>query len=383
MESNIKNNGRNIGIDVLRGLCILAVILLHINIHFGLSETFLATALPKKLYNLLFWSGYYGVVIFFTLSGYLITGSILKKWDSLSAMDLKTFYWFRFSRIMPLLALLLSVLSILHLTGADGYVVDPEKTPLWRAIFSVLTFHFNWLEIRVGYLPANWDVLWSISIEESFYLVFPVVCLFLKKEWQFVFLLALFMAVSPWARTQLYAGNDLADRNHLAYLDSLAIGCMAAILSARIKFPRWAYPTFLVAGWALVILVVFFRGIVFKSGLAELGLNVTLLSVGVGAIVLWMHQNQASGRERKRRIYDGLKNMGTYSYEIYLTHMFVVLVAAKVYKHFSPEPRWLVPFILVTVILCHLSGKAVFHFFSEPVNTWLRKKWIPKKNGAK
>lgn len=127
---------RNIGIDLLRGFCILTVILLHINIHLGLTNTFLMDVLPKKLFALLFWSGYYGVLIFFTLSGYLITHSILKKWGSLSHINPKTFYWFRFSRIIPMLTLLLLLLCALHLAGVDGYVIDPQKTSLARAVFS-------------------------------------------------------------------------------------------------------------------------------------------------------------------------------------------------------------------------------------------------------
>lgn len=369
---------RNIGIDLLRGFCILTVILLHINIHLGLTNTFLMDVLPKKLFALLFWSGYYGVLIFFTLSGYLITHSILKKWGSLSHINPKTFYWFRFSRIIPMLTLLLLLLCALHLAGVDGYVIDPQKTSLARAVFSVYTFHLNWLEIQVGYLPGNWDVLWSISIEESFYLVFPLVCLFLRKEWHFVFLLALFLAVSPWARTQLYPGNELADRNHLAYLDCIAIGCMAAIIATRVKFTRWVNLTFLLLGWALLLLVLVFRSWVYKSGLADWGLNVTLLSLGTGLVVLWMHQNHASGKEKNRWFYAWLKNMGTYSYEIYLTHMFVVLLGVKAFKYMALGPHWLIPFILLVVIACYVLGMLLFRYFSEPLNRWLRKSGLPQ-----
>ena len=155
----------------------------------------------------------------------------------MSKIELKTFYWQRFSRIIPLLALLLIVLSILHSADVHGFVINSEQTSLSRAIFSALTFHINWLEIQVGYLPANWDILWSISIEETFYLFFPIICLFLKREWQFVIVLLLFLVVSPWARTNLYLGNELADRNHLAFLDSIALGCMTAIIvKSKINF---------------------------------------------------------------------------------------------------------------------------------------------------
>ena len=51
-----------------------------------------------------------------------------------------------------------------------------------RALFSALTFHLNWLEAKTGYLPANWDVMWSLSVEEMFYLFFPLVCLVFVGE---------------------------------------------------------------------------------------------------------------------------------------------------------------------------------------------------------
>ncbi|UTW64000.1 acyltransferase [bacterium SCSIO 12741] len=365
---------RNLGIDVLRGLSILTVVLLHLNIHFGISDTFLKELLPKKLFSLLFWSGYYGVVVFFTLSGYLITHSIINKWGGLSKIEIKTFYWQRFSRIMPLLVTLLVVLSILHLENVPGFVINPEKTSLGRALFSALTFHINWLEIQVGYLPANWDVLWSISIEEMFYLFFPMVCLFLKKEWQFVVLLALFLMISPWARTELYPGNELADKNHLAYLDSIALGCMVAIICSKMTFAKWLNWTFLLIGWSMVILIFVYKGFVYKSGLIGLGLNVTILSVGVSLILLWMHQKYPLKNERIRWIYSWLRYLGAYSYEIYLTHMFVVILMARLYRKFDLSEKWLLPFLLSSILISFLLGKLTFNYFSEPVNRWLRRK---------
>lgn len=366
---------RNIGIDVLRGLSILAVILLHLNIHFGFSNTFLKEVLPTKLFSLLFWSGFYGVVVFFTLSGYLITSSILNKWGTLSTIDIKRFYWLRFSRIIPLLVVLLLVLSILHLAEIEGFVINPEQTSLSRAIFSALTFHINWLEIQVGYLPANWDILWSISIEETFYLFFPIICLFLKKEWQFAIVLVLFLIVSPWARTQLYEGNELADKNHLAFLDSIALGCMAAIISKKLTFPSWLTRTFLIIGWFSVILIFVFRSLVYKSGIINLGLNITILSFGVSLILLWMHEKHHTGTAKSRTVYNWLIPMGRYSYEIYLTHMFVVLLASSIFNSFSLDENWLIPFSLLTISFSYLLGKIVFIYFSEPVNSWLRKKY--------
>lgn len=376
-HTKIKSN-RNIGIDVFRGLSILAVILLHLNIHFGISNTFLKEFLPKKLFSVLFWSGFYGVVVFFTLSGYLISHSIIKKWGGLAKINWKRFYWFRFSRIIPLLTLLLVVLSILHLGNFQGFTINSEQSSLGRAIFSALTFHINWLEIQVGYLPANWDILWSISIEETFYLFFPLICLFLKKDWQFVFVLLLFLFVSPWARTHLFLGNDLADKNHLAFIDSIALGCMTAIIASKWTFKKSLYWTFLILGWAMLLLIFAFKGFVYKSGIVDLGLNLTILSLGVSFLLLWMHEKQRTGKERNWILLRFLRNMGIYSYEIYLSHMFVIILGARLFKRLDLSSDWLIPFLLLNIVASYFLGKLIFTYFSEPLNLRLRKRWAGK-----
>lgn len=364
---------RNIGIDILRGVSILLVVLLHINIHFGFKNSFLAEALPPMLFSFLFWNGMYGVVIFFTLSGYLITTSILKRSEELSSINLRQFYWYRFSRIMPPLLALLLVLSVLHLTSVEGFVINPNKASLLRALVAVLTFHLNWLEIQVGYLPANWDVLWSISIEECFYLVFPVVCFFLKKDGHFAFILLAFLFISPWARVELFPENDLAYKNHLGSIDAIAMGCMTAILAHRRTLPRKLLMVFLLLGVGLMVLVMFFKGVVWRSGITPLGLNVTLLSLGVSLVVFWMHHLQHSGKQRNYRALNGLRRMGLYSYEIYLTHMFVVILAAQYFRSAELGPDWLVPFAALCVLLSYGLGWLVATRFSEPVNLRLRK----------
>jgi len=364
---------RNIGIDIFRGVCILAVILLHLNIHFGFTNTFLKDDLPSKLFTLLFWNGYNGVVIFFTISGFLITSSIIKKWGGLSNINLKKFYWYRFTRITPLLFLLLLVLSAFHLLAIEGFIINPSKTSLLRAIIAVLTFHLNWLEIQVGYLPANWDVLWSISIEETFYLVFPLVCIFLKKEWQFVIILIIFLIISPWARTQLYPDSELGSKNHFAFLDAIAFGCMTAIITYRIHIPNLLNKLFLFIGWSLIILVFVFKSVVYKSGLVGLGLDMTIQTIGVSLVLLWMHEKQHSGKQKNRLVLNGLRRMGIYSYEIYLTHMFCIVFGVKIFKNLNLTEQWIVPFSILLIFLSFFIGKITFKYFSEPINLRLRK----------
>lgn len=362
---------RNVSIDIIRGLAILSVLLLHLNIHFSYSGTFLKEWLPGKLFSLLFWSGFYGVVIFFTLSGYLITLSALRKWGALFDVNVMQFYALRAARILPLLIALLLVLVCLHYLQVSEFVVNEEQVSLGQTVFSALTFHINWLQIQVGYLPANWDVLWSISIEESFYLVFPVLCLLIRKEWHLVLILCTFFVISPLARTLWYVGNELGDRNHLAYIDSLSVGCFVALASVRLKLGKRIQLTSLVLGAGLLILVLVYRSFVYQAGLTKSGLNITLLSTGVGLLLVYLH-HPSSTNFVCPRAFAWLQRMGEFSYEIYLTHMFVVLGGAAAYRAMSLNPGWLIPTSVGLIVISYWLGMFIHQYFSEPLNQRLR-----------
>lgn len=71
-----------------------------------------------------------------------------------------------------------SILSVILLHCKIHLPIDPS----FLSIFSALTFQINWLESKVGYLPANWDILWSLSMEAVFYLFFPILCFMLHKQ---------------------------------------------------------------------------------------------------------------------------------------------------------------------------------------------------------
>src|SRR6478736_5028023 len=100
------------GIDVLRGLCIIAVVLHHINLRIHFRESGLGLWIGPAANRVLFWSGYYGVRVFFVISGFLITTWSLKRWGSLSRLDRRQFYLMRFARIVPCLIGLLVLLSV-------------------------------------------------------------------------------------------------------------------------------------------------------------------------------------------------------------------------------------------------------------------------------
>src|SRR3954464_6499632 len=102
------------GVDLLRGLAILAVLCNHVNMRLFLADIPYTAGLPHQLVATLFWSGQRGVQIFFAISGFLITSTSIRRWGSLSRVEAPAFYRLRFARIAPLLLLLLLVLSLLH-----------------------------------------------------------------------------------------------------------------------------------------------------------------------------------------------------------------------------------------------------------------------------
>ena len=125
------------------------------------------------------------------------------------------------------------MLAALHGLDVPGFVI--ETTSLARAALAALGMHLNWLEARTGYLPAAWNVLWSLSVEEAFYLAFPLLCMLALAtgERLLKLTLLLFVALGPFARVAFPDNEIWADHSYLSCLDGIAIGCLAALWPAR------------------------------------------------------------------------------------------------------------------------------------------------------
>jgi peptidoglycan/LPS O-acetylase OafA/YrhL len=104
-------------IDVLRDASILVVLILHFNLAYKLVISPFATVLSARLVNAVVWNGNYGVIVFFVISGYLITSTALRRFGNLGQVSTKAFYTFGFARIFPCLLLLLPIITVLAIAG--------------------------------------------------------------------------------------------------------------------------------------------------------------------------------------------------------------------------------------------------------------------------
>ncbi len=359
------------GVDLLRGLAILLVLMNHVNMRLLFAHVHYTRGLPRPLVTALVWNGQLGVQMFFAVSGFLITSTSLRRWGSLGAVSMKGFYLLRFARIAPLLLMLLAILSVLHLAHLRDFVVSAKEGGLPAALFAALTFHVNLFEATRGYLPGNWDILWSLSVEETFYLVFPVAALLLGRSKQFAMLLLLFVVLGPLGRTVLTHGNEVwQEYSYLGGTDAIAMGCLTALLlQHRHRLSAAGLRACLVAGTILTGFMLFFSAIADAWGLERTGLGMSLMGLGTSLLIAFFAQTPW----KASRLFSPLLSIGQRSYEIYLTHMFVVFACFHLFVHFGKPLHWAWPLFGVVILLAGLIGELVAHGYSEPMNRWLRR----------
>ncbi|HZD75580.1 MAG TPA: acyltransferase [Acidobacteriaceae bacterium] len=360
------------GVDLLRGLAIFFVLMNHVNMQLLFAHVPYTRGLPKQLVWSLVWNGQQGVQIFFAVSGFLITATSLRRWGSLSHVSVADFYRLRFARIAPLLLGLLTVLSVLHLLHVRHFVVSAQTGGLGRALVAALTFHVNWLEAHRGYLPGNWDILWSLSVEEAFYLAFPWVCRFFGRGKLLIALLLAFIVLGPFGRSVLAHGNPVwREYSYLGGMDAIAMGCLTAIaLHGRRLSRGWLWLLGGMGG-ALLVFCLLFSRTAYAWIPERTGLYMSLVSVGAAMLIAVAAQTGW----RSPRAFAPLLRAGQRSYEIYLTHIFVVVALDAAFVAAGAAMRAVPLFFLGVLVIAGLLGEAVARFYSEPMNRWLRWRW--------
>lgn len=302
-------------LDGLRAVSILIVFLSHAGLH-------------------KFFPGLFGVTVFFFLSGYLITTLLRLEQEQTGRVSLGQFYLRRTLRIFPPFYLILLAVVVLVQSGA----LKGEFS--WRAVGAQGLYLSNYYEIFVGGgQPPGTEVFWSLSVEEHFYLLFPLLFIVLQRwvpqrRHQFQVLLLLSAGVLAWRVALVYGFHVVpldAPTNHFprtchatdTRLDALLFGCMLAVWGNPVldptRFSRrfWLYGA-LPAGLVLLGASFAIRGAGFRETLRYTVQGLALFPVFIAAI-----------RGTDSWLYRGLnwswmRRLGVLSYSFYLTHSIII-----------------------------------------------------------
>ena len=365
----VERPARNPGIDLLRGLSIVLVVMHHTALRIPLEKGALGDWLPEWFLYGIQYNGFESVFLFFVISGFLITSNSLARWGALAAIDAKAFWRRRAARILPCLLILVAVLCGLALAGVPHYVLERPTQTLPRAVLAAIGLHINVYESNTGYLPASWDVLWSLSIEEAFYLAFPLVCLLLGRTRLLVPALLLLALDIPVVRAGIHHDEIWSETNYLQGMAAIATGVLAALLVRRWPAVRRSTVRWTTALGVVGLLAIWFAGselwhvLRFKYML--------VLTFAAAALVLAARWRAALDTTPPLRAFSWLRSFGRLSYEIYLAHMFVVWLVVDRFTAAGADLRtgwiWYPPVLAGAWAL----GWLVARFISSPLERWL------------
>lgn len=209
-----------------------------------------------------------------------------------------------------------------------------------------------------------------------FYLFFPLAARFLGRK-LFLVLLYAFIAAGPFARTILSHGNEVwQEYSYLGGMDSIALGCLTALLLARSTFSQRALRIFATLGALLLIFTLCFTRLPMAVALSNMGLDMTLIALATCFIII----AAAQSRWQAPLFLSPLVNLGQRSYEVYLTHMFVVFAMFGIFLAIGQPMSAVIPLFLIVTGLSAVLGEIVARLYSEPLNRLIRARFSVRPN---
>ena len=326
-EARTRHLGRGhlVPLDGLRGIAILAVMASHV-----FAVNYEAQPLPVQLAGRLFFWGQWGVDLFFVLSGFLITGILV---DSLELPHFfRNFYMRRVLRIFPLyfgiLFLLFALTTVLHIQ--------------WHGLQIPLLLYLqnSWrLQPLTELLGKNITLnhLWSLAIEEQFYLLWPLL-VFLARTPRRVLtvaatgcVLALCFRLVLWG---LWHNGFTTHYNMFARADALLLGAVLALLYRSALWPavlRWSRPAFLALAALLVCSTVESGGSPLASPLWLYAVHYSFVAVAAGSLLAWSLRAGLFSQMCRSHF---LRFFGKYSYGLYVLHMTFLPLLTRLLRPF-------------------------------------------------
>lgn len=352
-------------LDGLRGIAITLVLMRHYIHH------------PSLLLLGPQW-GWMGVNLFFVLSGFLITAILLRLTSHPDA--LKTFYARRTLRVFPIY---FAALLIYFIASASVGTPQPLKTVLLyctflQAFVPPLITHLQ-IVPHPDWVVMGFAVLWSLSVEEYFYVLWaPVVVFFRANRRTLLIILAVVLFITPWIRF-FYPDPRGGQELFIAQMDSLAAGCLIGILW-RDHGERWKQSIQRHVGWfywgvavflGLAIWIDFATGIT-KRNLLDFrifnALDYTVLWFAWGLwLVATLAVSGTTGWMARILRNPVLLWLGRISYCLYVVHYPIYLALRNYFSHSLA----LIIALAISLAISSLSWR----YFEGPIARWKQEKF--------
>jgi peptidoglycan/LPS O-acetylase OafA/YrhL len=336
---------RILGFDGIRGLSVLAVILTHLHVYPVLEQVGLLSPKITPMIN-----GTIGVQAFFILSGFLITYLLIRENATTGTVSLRNFFVRRALRIFPIYWLVLILLFIMTMwlnTGVD------RRTFVYAFLYS-----YNFVpNVLYSNLIGH---TWSLAVEEHFYLVWPVIFVFLfrRNPNHLTMLLIVAIAGSYLLFDVLQSNEALMNAYFVGRWTpfagrEIAFGCLGALLvtSAQLSFRR-----FLGSRIAIALGVAFYA-----SSLVPVLPAPYMRPIGLALVIFWIFLNQESRLVRFLEIRP-LAYLGMISYGVYMYQGF--FLATGPYRF--PGQEW-PPHSQAGLLLLAIVAPLSFHFLERPI----------------
>jgi peptidoglycan/LPS O-acetylase OafA/YrhL len=317
-------------LDTLRFLAFLGVFIFHVMPHdvaFYLQHPIIPLPVAR-LFTAACGAGAFGVDLFFALSSYLITVLLIRERTvSADGLHVKFFYIRRILRIWPLYFFVITIAVLL------SFVVREQHLG-WPYVAGYLLLAGNWMYAWLGPPISIATPLWSISIEEQFYLIWPLVCRRLSRRGMIGIAIGLLVAANL-ARVWLVSTHVLGagvEYNTFARLDPIAWGIIVALVlgedAPRLSVLQRAL-LFLssIALWCTVS--EFARLNAPKAVAPVIGTLVGRPLVAVGAIAMLIACIGAPSAGFRWMTAPWLRYLGRISYGLYVYHMAGLLLARR------------------------------------------------------
>lgn len=304
--------------------------------------------------------GFVGVDVFFVISGFLITGLIVREVQSTGRLSLSRFYARRIRRLLPATAVVLAATAALTLL-----VLPPLRWPsISLDIAASATYIVNWrLAGSVDYLasedaPSPVQHFWSLAVEEQFYIVWPLLILALvwwqrRSRWPLgkVLMAGLAAIAVPsfvWSVISTHTSPGQAYFATTTRLWELAVGAALAIGAVRLaKLPTSVARAL---GWLGIVAIVV-AAVTFDSATIFPGYTALLPTLGTAAVIAAGMSHSERGVGRVLAVAP-LQDIGALSYSLYLWHWPLLVAATAVFGQlttaqgvlvagFSVVPAWL------------------------------------------